>query len=146
MQVRLGIIQSFSEAEENLLQHLAHAEILELALMALNDESFDVQQASVSLMARLSRLNPPAVLPRFRQLLMETLSQLSNSGVSKLELQSARLISRICSCGPRFIRPYMDALLTALLVKLHDETTREEVSSVPRDFCLGDCKRIGSSE
>ncbi|VDM69925.1 unnamed protein product [Strongylus vulgaris] len=83
LEVRLCVLQCFCEANRAFLSHLAQPEMLQLQFMSLHDEKLEMQEAAVCLLGRLSELNPALVLPRMRRVLLETLSQLTNSGQAK---------------------------------------------------------------
>ncbi|KHJ89515.1 hypothetical protein OESDEN_10659 [Oesophagostomum dentatum] len=102
--------------------------MLQLQFMSLHDEKLEMQEAAVCLLGRLSELNPALVLPRMRRVLLETLSQLTNSGQAKLEQHSARLLTQLARQSPKFMRPYLGPLLQALLPKLRNEMKHVDVT------------------
>ncbi|KAL6730005.1 hypothetical protein Aduo_001008 [Ancylostoma duodenale] len=128
LEVRLCVLQCFCEADRAFLSHLAQPEMLQLQFMSLHDEKLEMQEAAVCLLGRLSELNPALVLPRMRRVLLETLSQLTNSGQAKLEQHSARLLTQLARQSPKFMRPYLGPLLQALLPKLRNEMKHVDVT------------------
>uniref|UniRef100_A0A0K0DNK7 Non-specific serine/threonine protein kinase n=1 Tax=Angiostrongylus cantonensis TaxID=6313 RepID=A0A0K0DNK7_ANGCA len=132
LEVRLCVLQCFCEADRAFLSHLAQPEMLQLQFMSLHDEKLEIQEvfelAAVCLLGRLSELNPALVLPRMRRVLLETLSQLTNSGQAKLEQHSARLLTQLARQSPKFMRPYLGPLLQALLPKLRNEMKHVDVT------------------
>ncbi|KAK6019699.1 hypothetical protein OSTOST_14659, partial [Ostertagia ostertagi] len=128
LEVRLCVMQCFCEADRAFLSHLAQPEMLQLQFMSLHDEKLEMQEAAVCLLGRLSELNPALVLPRMRRVLLETLSQLTNSGQAKLEQHSARLLTQLTRQSPKFMRPYLGPLLQALLPKLRNEMKHVDVT------------------
>ncbi|VDK43812.1 unnamed protein product [Cylicostephanus goldi] len=128
LEVRLCVLQCFCEADRAFLSHLAQPEMLQLQFMTLHDEKLEMQEAAVCLLGRLSELNPALVLPRMRRVLLETLSQLTNSGQAKLEQHSARLLTQLARQSPKFMRPYLGPLLQALLPKLRNEMKHVDVT------------------
>lgn len=83
MDVRLSVLQCFKDGDPLLLSHLAQADMLELIFMTLHDEKLEMQERAVALLGKLGDLNPAYVLPSLRNVLLETLSQLTNSGVPR---------------------------------------------------------------
>ncbi|ETN82453.1 hypothetical protein NECAME_17708 [Necator americanus] len=128
LEVRLCVLECFCEADRAFLSHLAQPEMLQLQFMSLHDEKLEMQEAAVCLLGRLSELNPALVLPRMRRVLLETLSQLTNSGQAKLEQHSARLLTQLARQSPKFMRPYLGPLLQALLPKLRNEMKHVDVT------------------
>lgn len=81
VEVRLSVLQCFKNGDPLLLSHLAQSDMLELIFMSLHDEKLEMQEQSVALLGRLSDINPAYVLPNLRNVLLEAISQLTNSGV-----------------------------------------------------------------
>ncbi|VDK65663.1 unnamed protein product [Anisakis simplex] len=128
VEVRLSVLRCFKNADHALLSHLAQADMLELIFMSLHDEKLEIQEEAVALLGKLGDLNPAFVLPRMRKILLETLSQLTNSRVGRLEEYSARLIAQIAHLSPKFMRPYMNPVLSALIPKLRSEIVHVDVT------------------
>lgn len=83
VEVRLCVLRCFKNADQSFLSHLAQADMLELIFMSLHDEKLEIQEEAVALLGKLGDLNPAFVLPRMRKVLLETLSQLTNSRVGR---------------------------------------------------------------
>uniref|UniRef100_F1KPT5 Serine/threonine-protein kinase TOR n=1 Tax=Ascaris suum TaxID=6253 RepID=F1KPT5_ASCSU len=128
VEVRLCVLRCFKNADQSFLSHLAQADMLELIFMSLHDEKLEIQEEAVALLGKLGDLNPAFVLPRMRKVLLETLSQLTNSRVGRLEEYSARLIAQIAHLSPKFMRPYMNPVLTALIPKLRSDLSHVDVT------------------
>ncbi|PIC52687.1 hypothetical protein B9Z55_002688 [Caenorhabditis nigoni] len=94
---------------------------LEVQFMALHDEKLEMQQACVTLLGRLAELNPALVLPRRRLMLLETLSQMMQSGQARLEQHSAKMIAQLAKQSPKFMRPYVGSLMVALIPKMRND-------------------------
>jgi serine/threonine-protein kinase mTOR len=62
--------------ERDLLIHLAENDILEMILMTLQDENFQVREKTVELLGRLTDFNPAFIFLKFRRVLLESISQL----------------------------------------------------------------------
>jgi hypothetical protein len=77
------------------LWHLSQNKMLESLFLTLNDESYDVQEQSAVLLGQLSDLNPAFVFLKLRRIVLETISQLVNSKLAKIEEHNARMIARL---------------------------------------------------
>lgn len=71
--------------------------MLDTLFMTLYDENYKMQEAAVGLLAQLADLNPAFVFPKLRKVLMETISKLVNSQVTRLEEHSAKIITRLAA-------------------------------------------------
>ncbi|EFO21688.2 phosphatidylinositol 3 [Loa loa] len=102
--------------------------MLDSIFMTLHDEKLEMQEHAVALLGKLGSLNPAYVLPSLRNVLLETLTQLTNSGVPRLEEHSARVIAQVAKQSPKFAKPYMNPILTALVPKLSSEISHVDVT------------------
>ncbi|VDN22372.1 unnamed protein product [Gongylonema pulchrum] len=131
--VMVAVTDPYGDA--HLLSHLAQADMLQLIFMTLHDEKLEMQERSVALLGKLGNLNPAYVLPSLRNVLLETISQLTNTGVPRLEEHSARLIAQVAKQSPKFIKPYMSPILAALVPMLRTKTNHVDVIvQVPHCF------------
>ncbi|VIO96237.1 Uncharacterized protein BM_BM1727 [Brugia malayi] len=128
VEVRLRVLQCFKDGDPLLLSHLAQADMLDSIFMTLHDEKLEMQEHAVALLGKLGSMNPAYVLPSLRNVLLETLIQLTNSGVPRLEEHSARVIAQVAKQSPKFARPYMNPILTALVPKLSSEISHVDVT------------------
>ncbi|GAV00928.1 TOR [Ramazzottius varieornatus] len=101
--------------------HLAQAENLNSLCFALNDEVFEVREATMCILGRLSSLNPAYVMPILRKVLIQLLNELEYSGVNKNREHSAKLLGHLIATAPALMRSYSEPILKALVSKLKDE-------------------------
>ncbi|XP_029434781.1 serine/threonine-protein kinase mTOR isoform X2 [Rhinatrema bivittatum] len=115
--IRYCVLASLDERFDT---HLAQAENLQALFVALNDEVFEIRELAICTIGRLSSMNPAFVMPFLRKMLIQILTELEHSGVGRNKEQSARMLGHLVSNAPRLIRPYMEPILKALIVKLKD--------------------------
>nr|DBA16552.1 TPA: hypothetical protein GDO54_003933 [Pyxicephalus adspersus] len=115
--IRYCVLASLDERFDN---HLAQAENLQALFVALNDEVFEIRELAICTIGRLSSMNPAFVMPFLRKMLIQILTELEHSGVGRNKEQSARMLGHLVSNAPRLIRPYMEPILKALILKLRD--------------------------
>lgn len=115
--IRYCVLASLDERFDT---HLAQAENLQALFVALNDEVFEIRELSICTIGRLSSMNPAFVMPFLRKMLIQILTELEHSGVGRNKEQSARMLGHLVSNAPRLIRPYMEPILKALILKLRD--------------------------
>jgi serine/threonine-protein kinase mTOR len=101
-------------------RHLAKPESVRCLFLAVNDEVFAVREAAISIIGRLSGVNPAYVFPPLRKLLVNLLSGLGYSNSARQKEESAQLISLFVANATKLIKSYVDPMVTALLPKATD--------------------------
>ncbi|KAK2504284.1 hypothetical protein MC885_005935, partial [Smutsia gigantea] len=115
--IRYCVLASLDERFD---AHLAQAENLQALFVALNDQMFEIRELAICTVGRLSSMNPAFVMPFLRKMLIQILTELEHSGIGRIKEQSARMLGHLVSNAPRLIRPYMEPILKALILKLKD--------------------------
>ncbi|EEH19714.1 hypothetical protein PABG_01973 [Paracoccidioides brasiliensis Pb03] len=100
--------------------HLAKPESVRCLFLAVNDEVFPVREAAISIIGRLSGVNPAYVFPPLRKLLVNLLTGLSFATTSRQKEESAQLISLFVANATKLVRSYVDPMVTALFPKTTD--------------------------
>ncbi|KAJ5968830.1 hypothetical protein N7501_005078 [Penicillium viridicatum] len=101
-------------------RHLARPENIRCLFLAVNDEVFDVKEAAICIIGRLSSVNPAYVFPPLRKLLVNLLTGLGFANTARQKEETAQLISLFVSNATKLIRSYVDPMVTALLPKSTD--------------------------
>ncbi|TPX38402.1 hypothetical protein SeMB42_g06762 [Synchytrium endobioticum] len=109
-----------SSLDERFDSHLAQAENVRSLFIALNDEIFAIRETAIAIIGRLAMHNPAYVMPSLRKTLIQLLTELEYSGVSRHKEESARLLSHLISSAQRLIKPYVEPVLKVLLSKVKD--------------------------
>lgn len=102
---------------------LSQPDNVRLLFMALNDEVFAIQMEAMKIIGRLSIVNPAYVIPSLRKTLLQLLSQLSHSNMSRKKEESASLISNLISSSKDITKPYIEPILDVLLPKCKDASS-----------------------
>ncbi|KAJ3290058.1 phosphatidylinositol kinase- protein kinase tor1 [Borealophlyctis nickersoniae] len=111
-----------SSLDERFDHHLAQAENIRSLFIALNDEVFAIRELAITIIGRLTIHNPAYVLPSLRKTLIQLLTELEYSGVSRQKEESARLLSHLIAAAQRLIKPYVEPILKVLLPKAKDSS------------------------
>lgn len=101
-------------------KHLAKPENIRCLFLAVNDEIFPVREAAISIIGRLSGVNPAYVFPPLRKLLVNLLTGLGYSNTARQKEESALLISLFVANATKLIKSYVEPMVTALLPKASD--------------------------
>ncbi|KAK2747845.1 phosphatidylinositol kinase- protein kinase tor1 [Onygenales sp. PD_40] len=101
-------------------RHLAKPENVRCLFLAVNDEVFSVREAAISIIGRLSSVNPAYVFPPLRKLLVNLLTGLSFATTARQKEESAQLISLFVANATKLVRSYVDPMVTALFPKTTD--------------------------
>jgi FKBP12-rapamycin complex-associated protein len=101
-------------------RHLAKAENVRSLFLALNDEMFAIREAAITIIGRLTLHNPAYVMPSLRKTLIQLLTELEYSNVSRNKEESAKLLSHLVAASQKLIQPYVEPMVTVLLPKARD--------------------------
>ncbi|XP_022685874.1 serine/threonine-protein kinase mTOR-like [Varroa jacobsoni] len=118
-EVRRCVLESLTERFD---EHLAQAEHLDALFLILNDEVFEIRELALIVIGRLSTRNPAYVMPHLRKVLVQILTELEYSGMSRNTEESAKMLAHLLSSAPKLVKPYMQPVLSVLLPKITNQT------------------------
>ncbi len=122
--VRLRVLKSLDETFD---AQLAQPWFLSSLLVTLNDEVFEIRELAIITIGRLSNMNPAYVMPSLRKTLVQLLTELEHSGMSRNKEQSARMLDHLIVNTPRLIAYYMRPILKILVPKLREQESNPGV-------------------
>lgn len=122
---------------------MAKAQRIRTLFIALNDEVFANREAAMTIVGRLSSVNPAYVFPSLRKVLVQLLTEVEYSNTPRSKQQSAQLISHLVNSSSRLIKPYVDPMVTVLLPKASDPD--ESVASTALK-AIGDLAAVGGED
>ncbi|CAG8464548.1 8437_t:CDS:10, partial [Paraglomus occultum] len=132
-----------SNLTERFDRHLAQAENIRSLFIALNDEAFSIREITITIIGRLAAYNPAYVMPSLRKTLIQLLTELEYSSVSRNKEESARLLSLLVFASQRLIKPYVESILQVLLPKSRDNSPAVASSVLA---ALGELARVGGED
>ena len=124
-------------------RHLAKAENVRTLFLALNDEKFTIRQAAMTIIGRLTAVNPAYVFPSLRKVLIQLLTEIEYSNNPNNKRESSQLISDLVSASSKLIKPYVDPMVTVLLPKAIDVNADVAATTLR---ALGDLATVGGDE
>lgn len=124
-------------------RHLARAENVRTLFLALNDEKFVIRQAAMTIIGRLTAVNPAYVFPSLRKVLVQLLTEMEYSNSSANKRESAQLISDLIGASNKLIKPYVDPMVNVLLPKAEDPNADVAATTLR---ALGDLATVGGDE
>ena len=124
-------------------RHLAKAENVRTLFLALNDEKFSIREAAMSIIGRLTAVNPAYVFPSLRKVLIQLLTEIEYSNSANNKRESAQLISDLVNASSKLIKPYVDPMVTVLLPKAEDANADVAATTLR---ALGDLATVGGDE
>lgn len=107
--------------------HLAQIENLSFLFIAMNDEQLDIRELAICTVGRLSTVNPAYVMPGLRKTLIQFLTELEHSGMSRNKEQAARMLDNLIRHAPKLVKPYMETILNVLVPKLKESDSNPGV-------------------
>ncbi|OCK80049.1 hypothetical protein K432DRAFT_405035 [Lepidopterella palustris CBS 459.81] len=124
-------------------RHLGKAENVRTLFLALNDEVFAIREAAMSIIGRLTSVNPAYVFPSLRKVLIQLLTEIEYSNSARNKEESAKLISHLVNASNTLIKPYVDPMVHVLLPKARDQNP-EVASTTLR--AIGDIAGVGGED
>jgi FKBP12-rapamycin complex-associated protein len=101
-------------------RHLGKARNVRTLFLALNDEVFSIREAAITIIGRLTGVNPAYVFPSLRKVLVQLLTDIEYANSLRTKEESARLISRLVRASSTLIKPYVQPIVEVLLPKARD--------------------------
>ena len=138
--IRAQILKSLDNKFD---RHLGKPENIRCLFLAVNDESFQVRQAAICIIGRLSATNPAYVFPPLRKLLVNLLTGLGYANTARQKEESAKLISLFVSNATKLIRTYVEPMVEALLPKATDTNAGVAATTIR---ALGEMATVGGEE
>ncbi|KDQ52943.1 hypothetical protein JAAARDRAFT_61533 [Jaapia argillacea MUCL 33604] len=132
-----------SSLHERFDKHLAQAENVRSLFIALNDEVFENRLTAVTLIGRLAMHNPAYVMPSLRKALIQLVTELEYSTVTRSREECTRLLTTLVSATQRLIKPYAVPMLRVLLQKAGDPNPTVAAHVI---MCLGELTCAGGEE
>ena len=123
--------------------HLAHPDNIHALVMAINETEYEVRQAAMIILGRLTSVNPAYVFPPLRKLLLNLMNGVRNSDDSTHEEEGAKLISLCISSAQQIVRPYVETIVKILIPKATDSNPIV-ASTVIR--AIGDLSTVGGKD
>ncbi|KAF9586443.1 phosphatidylinositol kinase- protein kinase tor1 [Lunasporangiospora selenospora] len=129
--------------DERFDRHLAQADNVRSLFLALNDEVFAIREYAITTIGRLSIHNPAYVMPSLRKTLIQLLTEIEYSGVSRNKEESARLLALLVIASQRLVKPYVESIIKVLLPKARDQSAGVVASILA---ALGELARVGGED
>ncbi|KAH7139276.1 armadillo-type protein [Dendryphion nanum] len=121
-------------------RHLGKADNVRTLFLALNDEIFGIREAAMSIIGRLTRINPAYVFPSLRKVLLQLLTEVQYSNSPRNKEESAKLISHLVGAADYLIKPLVDPIVSVLLPKCRDPNPEVASTTVK---AIGDLATVG---
>jgi FKBP12-rapamycin complex-associated protein len=137
--IRLSVLNSLDARFD---YFLSQADCISSLFVALNDEVFEIREAAVQIIGRLTLRNPAHVMPSMRKMLVQLLTALEFGAEGSRE-QSARLFGHVILACHHLIKPYVAPVLQAVLPKLKDPNPNVAANVLKT---IGVLSRVGSQE
>ncbi|WEW59078.1 phosphatidylinositol kinase- protein kinase tor1 [Emydomyces testavorans] len=139
-EIRCTVLQSLDRKFD---RHLAKPENVRCLFLAVNDEVFAVREAAISIIGRLSHVNPAYVFPPLRKLLVNLLTGLGFATTPRQKEESAQLISLFVSNATKLVRSYVDPMVITLLPKTTDVNAAVSATTIK---AIGELATIGGDD
>ncbi|KAG9294210.1 hypothetical protein G9A89_021569 [Geosiphon pyriformis] len=129
-----------SNLDKKFDRYLSQSENIRSLFIALNDEIFAIREITITIIGRLAAYNPAYIIPSLRKTLIEILTELEYSSVSRKKEESARLLGLLVSASRKLVEPYVQPILSALIPKSRDSSPAVASSVLG---AIGELARVG---
>ena len=116
--------------DERFDKHLAKPENIRSLFLAVNDSDFEVRQAAIVIVGRLTSINPAHVFPTLRKVLINLVMSIKNSKNAKSQEDGAKLVGLVIGNAARLAKPYCDTLVKVLLPQARDPNTAVAATTI----------------
>ena len=124
-------------------KHLSKPDNIRSIFLAVNDSDFEVRQAAIIIIGRLTDINPAYVFPPLRKLMLNLLVGIDRSHDSRYEEEGARLISLFVANAKDIVIPFTDPLMRCLLPKSTDGNSTVAATTIK---AIGELATLGGKE
>ncbi|KAI4162793.1 MAG: hypothetical protein LQ342_003510 [Letrouitia transgressa] len=124
-------------------QHLATPENIRTVFLAINDANFEVRESAITIIGRLTKVNPAYIFPPLRKLLVNFMTGIRDSNDAKQEEEGARLISIFIANCSHIVKPYVDPLVTTLLPKATSPNIAVATTTIK---AIGELATVGGTD
>lgn len=115
--IRQTVLESLTEQFDH---YLAQADNVRSIFIAMNDEVFANRELAMSIVGRLAVYNPAYVLPSLRKKLIQLLTELEYSTMSRTKEECARLLGCLVAASRHIVKPYVEPILKVVIPKARD--------------------------
>ena len=124
-------------------RHLSVPDNVRYLFLAAYDGDFEVRQASIAILGRLTGHNPAYIFPPLRKLLVNLMTGIRTSQDPRVEEDGARLISIFIANVSQLAKPYVDPLVRVLLPKVTDSNSAVASTSME---AIGELATVGGQD
>lgn len=110
---------------------------------AINDADFEVREAAIAMIGRLTDINPAYIFPSLRKLLVNLMTGIQISKDPKYEEDAARLISIFIANCSKIVKPYVSPLVKTLLPNTTASSVPVATTSIK---AIGELATVGGSD
>ena len=118
--IRMNVFLNIPPSLDHVISSSENAHCL---IEAMNDESFDVRSAAMSVLARVAHYDTVHVMPLARLMLSKLMRQLHNSKDQLLRLESVQLLQAMVRGTNELIIPYVSQIIEPLIALLDDPSS-----------------------
>ena len=138
--IRKTVLQSLDTKFD---RYLGKPENVRSIFLAINDGDFDVRQAAMMIIGRLTAINPAYVFPPLRKLLVNLMSGIQSSKDPRHEEEGARLIGLFVANASQLVKPYVNPLVKTLLPKATDANSGVASNTLQ---AIGELATVGGTD
>ena len=124
-------------------KHLAKPENIRKLFLAINDSDFEVREAAIVIVGRLTAVNPAHVFPSLRKLLINLIMAIQSSNDPKIQEDASTLIGLVIENASKLARPYCNSLVDVLIPKAEGKNAAVAATAL---MSLGQLATVGGTD
>ncbi|KAK4695205.1 serine/threonine-protein kinase mTOR, partial [Lecanoromycetidae sp. Uapishka_2] len=111
-------------------KHLGKPENIRSVFLAAHDGDFQVRQAAIVIIGRLTEVNPAHIFPSLRKILVNLIMGIKSSKDAKVQEDDAKLVGLVISHASKLAKPYCDTLVKVLLPQARDSNNAVAATTI----------------
>ncbi|KAI4184996.1 MAG: hypothetical protein LQ346_006001 [Caloplaca aetnensis] len=124
-------------------RQLASPDNIRSVFNAINDTEFDVREAAIAIIGRLTGINPAYIFPSLRKLLVNLIMGIKCAKDAKYEEEAAKLIGIFIANCSTIVKPYVGALVCTLLPNTTAANVTVSIASIK---AIGELSTVGGTD
>ncbi|CAN3370118.1 serine/threonine-protein kinase Tor2p [Diutina catenulata] len=122
---------------------LSQVSSVRLLNIALHDEEFAVRKVAITLLGRLSQINPASIVPNLRKTLIQLLTRLQFPSTNRKKEEAAVLLGLLIEHSHDLTRPYATPIVDVLIAKAQDASASVAASALA---CIGELAVVAGED
>ncbi|KAJ2641070.1 phosphatidylinositol kinase- protein kinase tor1, partial [Coemansia sp. RSA 1694] len=100
--------------------HMGKAQNIQALFLLMNDEVFEVRMTVLTVIGRLTSMNPAHVMPSLRRMVVQLLTELEFASSNSQREECIQLLMVLVQSAEKWVRPYVADIFRTILSRIDD--------------------------